>query len=551
MKTRCAIYTRKSTEEGLDQGFNSLDAQFEACAAYITSQRHEGWKQLSNRYDDGGVSGGKLDRPGLQRLLADIDAGRVDMVVVYKIDRLTRSLADFAKLVERMEVADCSFVSVTQSFNTSSSMGRLTLNMLLSFAQFEREVTAERIRDKIAASKKKGLWMGGLPPLGYEPHPDKLRRELVVNETEAHTVRRLFELYLENGCLNATSSAADTEGLRSKYRTFSNGRSQGGNPFSRGQIYATLTNPIYRGLIQHKKQTFTGTHPAIIDDVTWEDVQTKLQIASAKRRGANHSNHTAAPLLGKFRDEAGERLTPTHTNKNGRRIHYYVSHGLVSGKPRREAWRLPASEFENAVAQAISQHFAKHVKRRSILRISDAAELEAASENTNMLVQDIHQKGIMAVCHCILVGSIARNNIHIKLDASALAKLLKLDSDKFNPDMLIINTTFSCRRRGQETKIVAGDAEPVPDKTLVKALRHAQKWSNDLKSGIAIKDIAKAQGCSDSYTRRIIPLATLSPRLQQAILNGSLSDNITLETFIRADIPLDWKDQEARFGLSS
>ncbi len=205
VKTRCAIYTRKSTEEGLDQDFNTLDAQHEACAAYIASQKHEGWKMLSARYDDGGISGGTLERPALQQLMADIDAGRVDMVVVYKIDRLTRSLADFAKLVERLEAANCSFVSVTQAFNTSSSMGRLTLNVLLSFAQFEREVTAERIRDKIAASKKKGLWMGGIPPLGYDPHPDKTRRELVINEAQADLVRQIFQLYVthrssECGC---------------------------------------------------------------------------------------------------------------------------------------------------------------------------------------------------------------------------------------------------------------------------------------------------------------------------------------------------------------
>lgn len=280
-KIRCAIYTRKSTEEGLDQEFNSLDAQFEACAAYVASQRHEGWKLLPQRYDDGGISGGTLERPGLQQLLADIEAGRVDMVVIYKIDRLTRSLADFAKLVERMEAANCSFVSVTQSFNTSSSMGRLTLNMLLSFAQFEREVTAERIRDKIAASKAKGLWMGGLAPLGYDPHPDKMRRELIVNEEEAETVCALFQLYLQEGCLNATAKTAKEAGLFSKRRIFASGRVQGGTPFSRGQLHALLTNPVYRGLMRHKDKTWPGLHPAIIDEELWDEVQNKLQAASA------------------------------------------------------------------------------------------------------------------------------------------------------------------------------------------------------------------------------------------------------------------------------
>ncbi|MHA7828498.1 MAG: recombinase family protein, partial [Roseovarius sp.] len=215
-KIRCAIYTRKSTEDGLDQEFNSLDAQYEACAAYITSQRGEGWTLLPARYDDGGVSGGTLERPALQQLMADVDAGRIDMIVVYKIDRLTRALSDFAKLVDRFEAAGCSFVSVTQAFNTSSSMGRLTLNMLLSFAQFEREVTAERIRDKIAASKKRGLWMGGVPPLGYDAHPDPNTRSLVINEAERATVEALYALYDELGCLRAVEEEASRRGLRSK-----------------------------------------------------------------------------------------------------------------------------------------------------------------------------------------------------------------------------------------------------------------------------------------------------------------------------------------------
>ena len=550
MKIRCAIYTRKSTDEGLDQEFNSLDAQFEACAAYIASQKHEGWKQLPKRYDDGGISGGTLDRPGLQQLLNDMDAGRVDMVVVYKIDRLTRSLADFAKLVERLEAADCSFVSVTQSFNTSSSMGRLTLNMLLSFAQFEREVTAERIRDKIAASKKKGLWMGGLAPLGYDPHPDKLRRELIVNDEEAETVRRLFQIYLETGCLNASAQTASAEGLRSKRRIFTNGRTQGGTLLSRGQIHATLTNPVYRGFIRHKNQTFPGAHPAIIHEDLWEEVQTKLQSASAKRRGTSQDHGSAAPLLGKFRDETGDRLTPTHTNKKGRRIRYYVSNGLVSGRPRADAWRLPAKQFEDAVAGATAEHLARHAQLRSVLNDGSANAMETASQRAEALVQRINRSVIKAVAHCIAEGTIAKDTIKIHLEASTVAACLDLGRTNLNPALLVIKTKFTCRRRGQETKIVAGEATPEPDRTLVKALRNAHVWAEALKTGTPIKDIARANKCSDSYARRIIPLATLSPKLQSAILDGTLADHITLETFIRADIPLDWKDQEARFGIA-
>ncbi|WP_245582986.1 recombinase family protein [Sediminimonas qiaohouensis] len=347
-KIRCAIYTRKSTDDGLEQEFNSLDAQHEACAAYIASQRGEGWTLSSTRYDDGGVSGGTLERPALRRLMEDVDAGRVDMVVVYKIDRLTRALSDFAKLVDRFEAAGCSFVSVTQAFNTSSSMGRLTLNMLLSFAQFEREVTAERIRDKIAASKKRGLWMGGVPPLGYDAHPDPNIRSLVINEAERETVVTLFALYENLGCLRAVEQEADRRGFRSKRHVFSTGRVQGGGLLSRGQIHHILCNTIYIGRIRHKEKVFDGQHAAIIDDELWDRVQAKLQEASARPRSrAKRSNSggdacSSAPLTGKFRDQAGDRLTPSHTSKSGRRIRYYVSNRLLSGGDKACGWRLPA-----------------------------------------------------------------------------------------------------------------------------------------------------------------------------------------------------------------
>lgn len=345
-RIRCAIYTRKSSDEGLDQAFNSLDAQHEACAAYIASQRHEGWVAAKTRFDDGGLSGGTLDRPALQRLLAEIAAGHIQMVVVYKIDRLTRSLADFAKLVERLDAADCSFVSVTQAFNTASSMGRLTLNVLLSFAQFEREVTAERIRDKIAASKKKGLWMGGLPPLGYDPHPDPKIRGLIVNSEEARVVRNLFMIYEELGCLNAVMKSATEKGLRSKLHQFKSGSHQGGGPFSRGQIYAVLRNPIYIGKIRHKSQLFDGQHEPIIDEAIWDSVQSKLQTASARPRRRKDDpvasrSRWAAPLTGKMHDETGDRLTPTHTKRYGRQIRYYVSNRLISGGKDARGWRLP------------------------------------------------------------------------------------------------------------------------------------------------------------------------------------------------------------------
>src|SRR6476660_1886665 len=278
-RKRCAIYTRKSSEEGLEQEFNSLQAQCEACEAYIRSQRHEGWVLARTRYDDGGFSGGNIERPALQRLLADIQGGRIEIIVVYKVDRLTRSLADFARLVEIFDAQGVSFVSVTQQFNTTSSMGRLTLNVLLSFAQFEREVTGERIRDKIAASKKKGMWMGGIVPLGY----DASERTLVVNAAEAETVRCIFALYRELGCVRRVKEEADRLGLRTKCRTAATGTERGGKPFSRGHLYTLLSNPIYTGHIAHKGELHPGQQAALIDDDSWSTVRDQL--------AANTSNH--------------------------------------------------------------------------------------------------------------------------------------------------------------------------------------------------------------------------------------------------------------------
>jgi DNA invertase Pin-like site-specific DNA recombinase len=271
---RCATYTRKSSEEGLDQDFNSLDAQRESCEAYIRSQAGEGWKHVRTRYDDGGYSGGTLDRPALGRLLEDIEAGKIDTIVVYKVDRLTRSLADFAKIVEVLDAHGASFVSVTQQFNTTTSMGRLTLNMLLSFAQFEREVTGERIRDKIAASKRKGLWMGGPVPLGYEPNG----RTLAIVETEAKTVRTLFRLYLELGTVRRVKEEADRVGLTTKVREGADRRMRGGRSLSRGHIYHLLSNPLYIGRIAHRGESYEGQHPAIINPDTWDAVQKRLRI---------------------------------------------------------------------------------------------------------------------------------------------------------------------------------------------------------------------------------------------------------------------------------
>ena len=545
---RCAIYTRKSSDEGLDQDFNSLDAQHEACAAYIASQRHEGWKMLSTRYDDGGKSGGTLERPALQRLMADIDAGRIDMVLVYKIDRLTRSLADFAKLVERLDAGTCSFVSVTQAFNTSSSMGRLTLNVLLSFAQFEREVTAERIRDKIAASKKKGLWMGGIPPLGYDPHPDPTRRELVVNETEAECVRQIFALYEAHRCLSATARAAEDIGLRSKRHVFASGRVQGGNPFSRGQIHKLLTNPIYRGQIRHKEKTWPGLHDAIVDQDLWDRVQTGLQHASARRRGQSASSQVAeanaAPLLGKLRDETGDRLTPSHTQRHGRRLRYYVSNRLISGGRDPEAWRLPAPALEHAVSTVIMNHLADHADGHSVLTIADATTSVAVGVRTRTLADEIRSSGIRTAAPLIDGIVIAKGRMTIRFDPVVVGSALMVSHEGLASTLLTHTAPFTCRRRGIETKIVAGDRAPEPDPTLLRALRSAHLWAAALRGGTPLKTIAAEAKMPERYVARVMALACLSPRIQQAIVAGTHPVTLTLAELLRTKLPMDWAAQE-------
>src|SRR5437762_1901237 len=351
-RVRCAIYTRKSSEEGLDQEFNSLQAQREACEAFINSQRHEGWVCLRAAYDDGGFSGATMDRPALQRLLADIAAGRVDTIVVYKIDRLTRSLADFAKIVEILDARGASFVSVTQQFNTTTSMGRLTLNVLLSFAQFEREVIGERIRDKIAASKKKGMWMGGVPPLGYRAENHKL----IVIDGEAEIVRSIYRRYAELGSVRLLKSELEARGIKSKSWTSAAGRVIGGKPFSRGALYLILQNRIYRGEIVHKGQSHPGEHIPIIDQPLWDAVQAQL-VSNSGERNAGTGTREHSLLTGMLFDRDGNRMTPTHAIKKDTRYRYYVSRPLITKHQtkRSTGLRIPATEVEQLVISRIRQ----------------------------------------------------------------------------------------------------------------------------------------------------------------------------------------------------
>jgi len=364
---RCAVYTRKSCEEGLEQSFNSLAAQREACEAFILSQRHEGWRVVPAGYDDGGYSGGNLDRPAFQRLLEDVAAEKIDTIVVYKVDRLTRSLADFAKIIEALDARKVSFVSVTQQFNTTTSIGRLTLNILLSFAQFEREVTGERIRDKIAASKRRGMWMGGNVPLGYEAKD----RKLIVHQEEAESVRRIFSLYLKAGCVSGLKARLDQEDAKSKVRTSPSGRKTGGVSHSRGALYKILGNHIYIGEIGHKGQFHPGEHEGIVPRALWDQVQEKLHGNSQARRTGLKAVSPSL-LVGLIWDADGNKLTPSHALKQGRRYRYYSRAVSQGAPPSGSSIRLPAHDIESQVLRRLTGwlhgfHLSQWLIRRILL----------------------------------------------------------------------------------------------------------------------------------------------------------------------------------------
>ena len=378
-RVRCAIYTRKSSEEGLEQEFNSLQAQREACEAFINSQRHEGWVCLRAAYDDGGFSGATMDRPALQRLLADIAAGRVDTIVVYKIDRLTRSLADFAKIVEILDQRSASFVSVTQQFNTTTSMGRLTLNVLLSFAQFEREVIGERIRDKIAASKRKGMWMGGVPPLGYRVED----RKLLVIDSEAEIVRSIFRRYAELGSVRLLKQELDARGIKSKSWTSASGRLIGGKPFSRGALYLMLQNRTYLGEIVHKGQSHPGEHAPIVDQPLWDAVHSQLADNTAERSSGTRTRQPSL-LAGLLFDPDGNPMTPTHAVKKGTRYRYYVSRPLITKDQSERSARAAHSSRGDRAARhephaPMASRSGQHLSGDTVFRCLSATPAASAS----------------------------------------------------------------------------------------------------------------------------------------------------------------------------
>lgn len=554
-KIRCAIYTRKSSDDGLEQEFNSLDAQYEACAAYITSQKAEGWVLAPERYDDGGISGGTLERPGLQRLLTDIDRGAIDQILVYKIDRLTRSLADFAKMVDRLDAAGASFVSVTQSFNTATSMGRLTLNMLLSFAQFEREVTAERIRDKITASKKKGLWMGATVPLGYAPDG----RSLKIAEPDADVIRTLFDLYLTHQNIRRVKEVMDAQGLKTPIRTLCSGKVKGGAPFSHGHIHYILTNPIYAGRIRHHANVYPGQHPPLIASEVWDDIQGQIQSASAKGRTFTKRNRdgpkaSVSRLVSKLFDQTGDRLTPSHTKTaKGRRLRYYVSHRLVRGSAPRDpsGWRLPAPELEEKVASLIGRHMTSPEVRAGILLDATTEETFALGETLAALRRDQDAKNV-AVCGdpLDLVGRIdlAPGTIKISITAESLGEFLAVDPSHINEDLLVLTSPFQLRKRGVETKLIIGTETPAIDATLLRNIGRAHRYFDLLRSGKTFGEIASIEGVSKRRIQQVIELAFLAPDVIRSVAEGKQPTGLTSDWLMRHACAPIWSDQRKQLA---
>jgi DNA invertase Pin-like site-specific DNA recombinase len=563
---RCAIYTRKSSEEGLEQDFNSLHAQREACEAYIASQKHEGWKAISTAYDDGGFSGGSMERPALQQLLVDVAAGEIDVVVVYKVDRLTRSLSDFARIVDVFDKQGVSFVSVTQAFNTTSSMGRLTLNVLLSFAQFEREVTGERIRDKIAASKKKGLWMGGFVPIGY----DKAGRTLTIREDEAATIRTIYARYLELKSVDVLKDDLEKRGLKTRPRPNGSEHTAGGKPFSRGHLYRILSNPIYTGQIEHKGQTYEGQHPAIIDQFTFDAVQATLAANSHARLVKAYSKDPSL-LSGLVYDQSGDRLVATHTTKQGRRYRYYLSHAALSARRRGRAaadsvsgvanavWRLPAAEVEGPVIRLLVEALTDEHWLADNLELAGqpVAARRAVAARARDLAGQLDSDDPVARRSVILLlverVVLETSAITVNVRTTGIAEPIDvrtIDGAPAGPHQshtVTLSRSFATHRRGPEIRlIIDGDEprEPQVDPVLVSAIAKAHRWWGDLLDHryATIRELSAAYDTDERYVAWIVPLAFLPPALVRAILDGTQPGDITLQWLLtRADLPLEWQ----------
>ena len=528
---RCAIYTRVSTDQGLDQEFNSLDAQYDAASAYIKSQAHAGWALIRSRYDDGGYSGGSTDRPDLQRLLDDIRARKIDVIVVYKVDRLTRSLADFAKLVELFDAHGVSFVSVTQQFNTTTSMGRLTLNVLLSFAQFEREVTSERIRDKIAASKRKGLWVGGPLPLGYEMKDGKI----AVVENEAERVRLIYRRYLELSGVNALVRDLKDKDIRTKIRLRATGSTRGGILFERGSLFYLLRNRFYIGEVKYKGEVLPGEQPAIMDRQLFDAVQQKLTDQWSHRNHAKtKSNHL---LMGLLYDDAGHRMIPTHATKAGIRYRYYVSLPHLKGESKTTSVgsvsRIPATDIENIIVKSVNEH---------------------------LLAQ--HDQPSSGRAHADDLGLITEQVVRIDVRKDRLIVRFKSagteeGSHSADDQMLSIPWQKPPSRKSRQILIPVGVSRNDVRATrierrarLVNAIARGRRWLDQIVSGsvIDVQQIAARQKCSARQVNLTISLAFLAPDLVTAAVEGRLPRGIGVERL--RDAPAEWSRQFETLGLN-
>ena len=564
----CAVYTRKSSEEGLEQDFNSLDAQREACEAYIKSQAGESWRLVKAHYDDGGISGGTMERPALKQLLADVEARKVDIVVVYKVDRLTRSLADFGKIVEIFDANGVSFVSVTQSFNTTTSMGRLTLNMLLSFAQFEREITGERIRDKIAASKKKGMWMGGNPPLGY----DVGDRKLMVNEPEAETVRYIFRRHVALGSVRRLKEELDAAGILSKVRVAGSGRRWGGKPFTRGALYLMLQNRVYLGETVHKDKSYPGEHKDIVDQELWDAVQAKLTENRVERvnRGATGDPSLLAGLL--F-DDLGNRMTPSHAVKNGKRYRYYVSRPLITGSRTAapDGRRIPAAGIERLVADRLCRFLSNDTEifEATQSESHEVAELKRLFERAAKLskawtsLSPAQTRSILCTLTARIDVQVTTVDIH--LVPTRLPDLLRgnpLDPSPASEctedaDRMTLSVPARFKRVGKETRMIIDGIGPnendaKPDPSLIKLIVKAHRLHEKLMTeNLGIGDIAESEGVHHSYISRLIRLTFLSPEITEAILDGRQPLGLTAAKLMQVSrLPLEWRTQRQALGFS-
>jgi DNA invertase Pin-like site-specific DNA recombinase len=540
---RCAVYARKSTEDGLEQEFNSLHAQCEACEAYILSQRHEGWTLVPTTYDNGGFSGGNMERPGIKALMDEVEAGRVDVIVVYKVDRLTRSLADFAKIVERLDARQASFVSITQAFNTTTSMGRLTLNVLLSFAQFEREVTGERIRDKIAASKKKGLWMGGPVPLGYEV----IERKLIVVPKEAERVRTIMRRYLEVGSASVLMEQLATEGIRTKVQVRTSGPHRGGVPFKRGSLFHLLKNPAYRGMLVHKDNLYPGEHQPIVDEQLWDAVQAKLgQKAPPRRRKTNDPQ--AALLQGMVTDPQKRPMVPTYATKGKRRYCYYETRKDLARPHDAPATRIPRGLLEAHLIEHLTTLLVDEHALRRLTKLEEAAQLSTTFIAAKKLAEDLQSRSRIGHASRSLIESLAVRSDHINVALRPEA----LTIDQAAPIQLRI--PLAACKPFRETKLKM-DAAAAANRNehLVKLLIDAAE-AQRLVLGtpeLSLNALGQREGRCRTQLGRLLRISWLSPKIVEAVMAGEQIKSLTRNRLLTGDLPIDWAEQELLLGLAT